>query len=299
VLEDEPAIDASATDALATDAPPPTAVDARVLENILDQFGELFGQPSASRARSLDLRYDLEITADDAAYGCKRDIAYSRTRCCGTCAGSGAQAGSGRELCSDCAGTGNVERAHGLFMVKSACVECSGRGSWPSRPCNECVAGRITVSETVIVEIPPGVEHENTLRIANKGDENAAGERGDLYVVITILGEEVRRHRKGDDVEMKVSLDARQYLLGGSIEVATIAGPTRVKIPWLARDGATITLPGLGFSKTLSEGVYRGEVGRGEHRVILQVSAETRTGAYTLGACFAAVVGLLVMLAIL
>ena len=225
-------------------------------------FGDVFGRRAGRRgARGSDLRYDLTITFDEAAFGTKRTLTIPKTETCGTCGGSGAKPGTERITCPRCGGAGQVSAVQGFFSIQRTCDRCHGMGSIVSQPCPECAgSGRVRTRKTISVSIPPGIEEGATLRITGEGE---AGERGgpsgNLYVVI-----EVEPHpifdRHGDDILCEVPIPFTTATLGGDIEVPTLDGKARLKIPAGTLSGRIFRLKGKGI-------VNRRGYGQGDQHV--------------------------------
>lgn len=215
-------------------------------------FDDFFGGGGRNRdqaARGSDLRVDLEIDFEESVFGSTRELALTLMDECGACHGSGAESGSKRETCRRCNGSGMVVSSSGFFQVRQTCPACGGAGQTITRPCRECQGeGRIKARRTLSLKIPPGVETGSRLRLAGKGEGGArGGPAGDLYVVI-----HVRAHsffqRRGDDIYCDMPLPFTTAALGGEIEVPTIQGYAKLKIPAGTESGTVLRLRGKGVA---------------------------------------------------
>lgn len=219
--------------------------------SIFDDFfgGMGRGQDRESSARGSDLRVDLEIDFEESVFGSQREIALTVMDECGTCKGSGAEPGSKREVCRRCGGSGMVIASSGFFQVRQTCPSCGGAGQTISKPCRACQGeGRVKARRTLNLKIPPGVETGSRLRLAGKGEGGArGGSAGDLYVVI-----HVRAHpyfqRRGEDIFVDMPLPFNIAALGGEIDVPTIHGYAKLKVPAGTVSGTVMRMKGKGVS---------------------------------------------------
>ncbi len=221
-----------------------------------DIFGDIFGGGGRGRQRVVrgeDLRYDLEITLEEAVKGTTKDIQINTLAHCDSCGGSGAEKGSKVETCPHCHGSGRIRRQQGFFVSESICPTCHGSGKKIEKPCRSCHGeGRVHKKENLSVKIPAGVDTGNQLRLAGKG---AAGENGapagDLYVVI-----HVREHnifeRDGNNLYCEVPISFTTAALGGEIEVPTLDGRVKLKIPAETQTGKLFRMRGKGVASTRS-----------------------------------------------
>ncbi len=217
-----------------------------------DIFGDFFGTGrgrTRSRARrGEDLRYDLEIDFEEAARGTEKTISLSRFVTCETCKGSCSASPSGIRTCPNCRGTGQVRIQQGFFSISTTCGQCRGEGRIIVEPCPTCQGqGRVRKTQKLSVRIPAGVDNGSRLRIAGAGEAGfAGGPPGDLYVVIT-----VREHpifaRQGNDVIVEVPISFPQAALGAEIEVPSLQGKLKLKIPPGTQSGKVFRLKGKGF----------------------------------------------------
>ena len=229
-----------------------------------DIFGDIFGGFNGGGGRQRarrgsDLRYDLELSFEEAAFGLKREIAFPRQESCETCQGSGAAPGTTPKTCGSCQGSGRVSRQQGFFMVQTTCPVCRGAGRIITDHCGECRgAGHQNVERKVTVTIPPGVDNGNRLRVTGEG-EGGAGGRGDLYVFIQVAGHETFQ-RDGADVYSEIEIPISDALLGANITVPTIHGDESFDVPKGTRSGTVVRLRGHGIEKI-------GRRGQGDHFV--------------------------------
>ena len=196
-----------------------------------DIFSEMFGGGFGGGGRRQrvvrgdDLRYDIEITLEEAVKGCKKDIRLSTLAECDTCHGTGAEKDSKVETCPHCHGSGRIRRQQGFFVSESVCPSCHGSGKKIEKPCKSCHGdGRVQKAKNLSVTIPAGVDTGNQLRLSGEG---AAGENGapagDLYVVIHVRDHEIFE-RDGSNLYCEVPISFTQAALGGEIEVPTLEG---------------------------------------------------------------------------
>jgi molecular chaperone DnaJ len=225
------------------------------IEDILgDLFGfsDVFGgRPGGRRSaaqRGADLRYDLEITLEEAYHGMTAQLRIPRLETCGSCKGNGAAPGTQPENCSNCGGTGQVRYQQGFFSVARTCQACRGAGRVIKTPCSECRgAGRIEREKQMEVKIPAGVETGSRLRVQGEGEAGTqGGPSGDLYVVIR-LAEHERFERQGSNLYASLPLTFGQAALGADVFVATIEGEEKVKIPSGTQTGTTFRIKGKGM----------------------------------------------------
>jgi molecular chaperone DnaJ len=207
-------------------------------------FDEMFGGGSRDGGRDgSDLRYDLEITLEEAARGVEKEISFRKLVTCEHCHGTGAEPGSKRVTCPTCRGAGQVRRSGGIIVFTQTCPTCGGAGVKIEKPCTVCRAeGRVAKTTKLNVKIPPGVETGSRLRSAGNGEAPAAGgEPGDLYIVLTVRDHELFE-RQGDDLFCEIPIKFTLATLGGSIEVPTLSGKASLKIPAGTQSGTTFRL---------------------------------------------------------
>lgn len=222
-----------------------------------DIFGDIFGSGGGrSRQRVVrgeDLRYDLEITLEEAVKGTTKDIQLDTLAACGTCHGTGAEPDSHVETCPTCHGAGRIQRQQGFFVTEMTCPHCHGSGKIIEKPCRSCHGdGRVHKKRNLAVRIPAGVDTGNQLRLSGEG---AAGENGapngDLYVVIHVKEHEIFQ-RDGNNLYCEVPITFAKAALGGEIEVPTLDGKVKLKIPAETQTGKFFRIRGKGVTTTRS-----------------------------------------------
>jgi molecular chaperone DnaJ len=241
-------------------------------------FDEMFGGGGGrggSRDGS-DLRYDLEITLEEAARGVEKEITFRKLMSCEHCHGSGAEPGSKRVTCPTCRGSGQVRRSGGIIVFTQTCPTCGGAGVKIEKPCTVCRGeGRVAKNTKLNVKIPPGVETGSRLRSAGNGEApSAGGEPGDLYIVLTVKDHELFE-RQGDDLFCEIPIKFTLATLGGSIEVPTLSGKASLKIPVGTQSGTTFRLREKGMP-SLRGGRHGDELIRVHVEVPSSLTAEQR-----------------------
>ncbi|HEV7903212.1 MAG TPA: molecular chaperone DnaJ [Pyrinomonadaceae bacterium] len=229
------------------------------IEDILGDlfgFGDVFGGRAgaggggrrSSAQRGADLRYDLEITLEEAAEGMTAQLRIPRLETCDTCTGTGAKSGTQPETCSTCSGAGQVRYQQGFFSVARTCSACRGTGRIIKNPCETCRgAGRVERERQMEVKVPAGVETGSRLRITGEGEGGASGGgAGDLYVVIHVKEHE-QFERQGSNLYAAVPVTFAQAALGSEIMVKTLAGEQPLKIPAGTQTGTVFRLKGHGM----------------------------------------------------
>ena len=229
-------------------------------------FGAMGGRPSGVRSGN-SLQCKVSISFQEAAAGVSKTIEIKRKELCNTCNGTGAAAGTSPKTCATCQGRGQVYQSQGFFSVATTCPTCHGRGQIIEKPCNECRGSGFQQKTTKIqIKIPAGVDDGMRLRIPDEGEpSNSGGPRGDLHCYIHVKEHEFFQ-RHGDDVLCEVPITFSQAALGAEVEVPTLKGRAKVKIPPGTQSGSMIYLRGQGFQH------IRG-YGTGDQ--ILQVVVET------------------------
>ena len=222
-----------------------------VFGNIFDEmFGGAGGRPGGrSDTRGQDLRFNLEITLEQAYSGTEATVRVPSSVSCEVCHGSGAEAGSKPQQCPTCKGHGRLRAQQGFFTVERTCHTCHGAGQVIDKPCKSCAGqGRVRRDKTLKVNIPAGVEDGTRIRLSGEGEAGTrGGPAGDLYVFLS-----VRRHqlfeREAADVHCRVPISMVQATLGGSIEVPTLDGKmARINIPAGAQNGHQFRMRGKGM----------------------------------------------------
>jgi molecular chaperone DnaJ len=219
-------------------------------------FDDLFGtgrRGRGTRERSHgmdgeDLRYELSITLREAAFGCKKEIAYDRLQQCLECKGAGVEPGSRKEDCPQCGGTGQVHRSQGFFTVSQTCPRCHGSGQFAKNPCKHCRGeGRIRAHRKLSIKIPPGVETGSRLKMSDEGNAGiGGGSQGSLYILVHVEDDEFFE-RHGNDVLCEVPIPFYVAALGGEVEVPTLDGSAMLKIPSGTQSNKIFRLKGKGI----------------------------------------------------
>jgi molecular chaperone DnaJ len=224
-----------------------------------DVFGDIFGGSRGGgrgQGRGSDLRYGLELSLEQAVSGDNVEIRIPSLVACEDCNGSGAAKGSSPSTCLDCNGAGQIRVAQGFFSLQQTCPRCRGAGSVITDPCRACGgAGRTETRKTLSVNIPPGVDTGDRIRLAGEGEAGVnGGPTGDLYVQI-----EVRDHpifvRDGRNLHCDVPLSFVDAALGGELEVPTLNGRVKLKIPAETQSGKVFRLRGKGVTPVRGGGV--------------------------------------------
>ncbi len=221
-----------------------------------DIFGDLFGgRGRRGAARGSDLRYHLEITFEEAAFGGAKDVTIPRLEDCGTCTGSGVKPGTKPKVCSTCGGAGEIRVSQGFFSIARACPGCGGTGRLVEHPCADCQGrGQKEQERTLSVKIPPGVNEGTRLRFVGEGEGGrGGGPRGDLYVVLAIKPHPLFT-RDEEQVLCEVPLSFPQAALGCALEVPTLDGKVQMKIPAGTQPGASFRLKGKGVPHLRGQG---------------------------------------------
>jgi len=213
-------------------------------------FGMAGGRSRGTRAeRGADLRYNMEISLEEAFAGKAAQIRIPTSVTCDACSGNGAKAGTKPKACPHCGGAGRIRHAQGFFTLERTCTGCQGRGLVIDTPCPSCSgAGRVTRERTLSVNIPPGVEDGTRIRLQGEGEAGVrGGPSGDLYIFLS-LGSHAFFQRDGADLHCRVPISMVQAALGGEFEVPTIdSGKTRVKVPEGTQSGRRFRLHGKGM----------------------------------------------------
>ena len=221
-----------------------------------DIFDDLFGMGGGGRAkarggreRGADLRYNMEITLEDAYRGKTAQVSLPTSVMCESCSGTGAKTGTKAKACATCGGMGKVRATQGFFTIERTCPGCHGRGQVIESPCTSCSgAGRVTRERTLSVNIPAGVEDGTRIRLAGEGEAGArGGPAGDLYIFLSLASHELFQ-RDGADLYCRVPVSMVTAALGGEFEVPTMDGGNgKVKIPGGTQSGTRFRLAGKGM----------------------------------------------------
>jgi molecular chaperone DnaJ len=239
-------------------------------------FENLFGggsPDSTQPQRGNDLRYDMEITFEDAAHGCEKEITLTKPETCETCQGSGAEPGSRVRTCPSCRGRGQVINSRGIFSIAQNCPNCQGAGQVFDKPCKACRSeGRRERSSKIKLRIPAGVDTGSRLRSAGNGEAGfRGGPSGDLYVVLHVKAHAIFQ-RDGDDLLCEVPVSFIQAALGAEIEVPALDGRAAIKVPPGTQPGTMFRLKGKGIMNVQG-------YGRGDLHVRINVEVPTHLSA--------------------
>lgn len=244
-------------------------------------FGDIFeaffgggGQRRRGPAKGADLRYNLEISFEEAAFGLERDIDVPRTERCEQCHGSGAAPGTEPRTCPKCNGMGQIQftqsTAFGRFVQTRPCDQCGGDGRIVETPCSECGgSGFVRRTRKIHVKIPGGVDNGSRLRVTGEGEPGErGGPNGDLYVYIKVKPHKLYK-REGNDVITEVKVSFPQAALGDEIEVPTLEGKVKLKVPEGTQSGTFFRLRGKGIPDVHG-------YGRGDQHVKVTVVTPTK-----------------------
>ncbi len=240
-------------------------------------FEEFFGgggsRKSATKPRGSDLRYDLEISLEEAATGVEKELEIERYVPCDTCDAKGSKTGGGVKTCSTCGGRGVVARQAGIFIQQATCPECRGSGETISDPCNSCKGdGRVQRDSRIKLRIPAGVDTGTRLRSTGNGDAGVrGGASGDLYVFLHVRDHDVFE-RDDADLFCTVPLPFSIAAMGGELKVPTLDGQSSIKIPVGTQGGTVFRVREKGMP-TLSGGR------KGNLNVTVQVEVPTKLNA--------------------
>ncbi|RLA85219.1 MAG: molecular chaperone DnaJ [Deltaproteobacteria bacterium] len=228
----------------------------KTVEDIFSAFNDLFEEffgfstrrPSPRRGQ--DLRYDLTLTFMEAVKGTTKSIRIPKRMPCERCNASGIEPGTSPEVCPYCYGRGHITRSQGFFTLTTTCGHCGGHGTIITNPCKACKGqGWVKGEKELRIDIPAGVYEGLRLRIEGEGEEGEwGGPPGDLYVYIHVRPHE-DFERRGDDIVYRLALSFPMAALGGEVEVPTLEGPTKVRIPPGTQPGEVIRLKGKGVPR--------------------------------------------------
>jgi molecular chaperone DnaJ len=219
-----------------------------------DIFGDLFGGGrgheggfrTSQAAGGRDIEYEITIDLLSALKGFETELSLQKMKDCPGCHGSGTDPGSSMTKCRTCGGSGRMNVAQGPIQFTKSCPDCHGHGS-TGKPCPQCKGGgRVDSTDRIRVTIPRGVKEGSRVRLAGKGEQGFDGEQpGDLYLIVHVKDHPLLR-RDGDDLFMEVPITVGEAVKGGSIEIPTIDGPVKVKVPPGSQSGQTLRLKGKG-----------------------------------------------------
>lgn len=248
-------------------------------EDIFASFGDIFEDVfgftgGARRSRTAarpgaDLRYDLKISFMEAVTGAEKEVTIEKYENCATCGGNGCEPGTAPEICHRCRGMGQIRQSSGFFSISTTCPDCRGEGSRIKNPCRSCLgSGRMKTSKKTHLRIPAGVDSGSRLRLRGEGEEGrSGGPRGDLYVFIHVEPHEFFQ-RDGSDIYCQIPVSMTQAALGATLEIPTLQGEEKMKIPKGTQSGRIFRLKGKGIPH------LRG-FGRGDQIVQLVVKIPT------------------------
>lgn len=227
-----------------------------------DIFGDFFGggrgRPRGRARRGDDLRYDLQIKFEDAAFGCEKKLSVPRWKGCETCGAKGTKSGTAPRACPSCRGSGQIRFQQGFFSIAKTCSQCAGAGTIIADPCETCGGGgRVHLTQQLNVKIPPGVDDGSRLKLRGEGEAGTGGgPAGDLYVVISVKEHPIFG-RQGKDVVCEIPVSFTQLALGAEIEVPTLEDKAKLKIPSGTQTGTVFRLKEKGIPDL--QGYARGD----------------------------------------
>ncbi len=237
-------------------------------------FEEFFGgggrRDRSGRQRGSDLRYDLQITLEEAATGVEKQLELEKFAKCDKCSGSGSADGSGTNTCSTCGGAGQVISSRGFFQVQQTCPSCGGSGQTIANPCTKCGGdGRAQKSTRIKLKIPAGIANGSRLRTSGNGDAGVrGGPSGDLYVVIHIREHEIFE-RDENDLFCEVPISFAKAALGGELSVPTLEGKSSIKVPPGTQNGTIFRIRNKGIT-------FLNSSRKGDLHVRVQVEVPTK-----------------------
>jgi molecular chaperone DnaJ len=228
------------------------------LGSIFEQFFGMGGEEHdpTGPARGSDLRYDMQITLEEAVAGVEKEITVNKPATCDHCGGSGAEKGTKRIRCIQCAGRGRVVMSRGIFSIQQACPRCEGAGEVLEKPCKTCHGdGRISKPSSIKLRIPGGVDTGTRLRSTGNGEAGQrGGPAGDLYVILHVAEHDIFK-REGDHLYCEVPISFTQAALGAELDVPTLTGKARIVVPAGTQAGATFRLKGRGVKSLQGHGL--------------------------------------------
>jgi len=223
-----------------------------------DVFGDIFGGGGGGGRRGqvyrgADLRYNLELSLEEAVRGTEVRIRVPTLETCDTCHGSGAKAGTSATSCATCGGHGQVRMQQGFFSIQQTCPACRGSGKVIKSPCDTCHGqGRIQATKTLSVKVPAGVDEGDQIRLAGEGEAGeSGGPAGDLYVQVRLKPHDLFK-RDGDDLHCEMPISFATAVLGGEVEIPTLDGRASLKIPAATQTGKVFRLRGKGVRNVRS-----------------------------------------------
>jgi molecular chaperone DnaJ len=223
-----------------------------------DVFGDIFGGGGGRRGgpqRGSDLRYTMALSLEEAVKGCEKKITIPTLVACNTCDGSGAKPGTSPKVCSTCAGQGQVRMQQGFFAVQQTCPSCRGQGTKIDSPCGSCHGrGVKEETKTLNVKVPAGVDTGDRIRLSGEGEAGGlGGPAGDLYVQMSVKDHAIFE-RDGHNLYCDVPISIVDAVLGGELEVPTLDGRVKLKIPAETQSGRMFRLRGKGVTPIRASG---------------------------------------------
>ena len=231
-----------------------------------DMFGDLFGRSKRGKRsqKGADLQGKLQLTFEEAAFGCMQTVTFKRQCACETCKGTGGQPESQLISCNSCGGSGNVQHRQGSFIIQMTCQTCQGRGSFIEVPCNNCRGTGVATEEcTINVDIPAGINSDSQIKISGEGEGSPGGHRGDVYVHVTVSPHS-RFKRDGANIRSVIKVKFSDVALGAKIDVETLYGNEKIVLPPGTQSGTALRLAKKGVPKIRVPG-------RGDHFVTVIV----------------------------
>jgi len=242
-----------------------------LFDEIFEDLGfNIFGGRGSGARRSRrgrDVRIEVDITLEEAATGVEKKISIPRYETCSACSGSGAKPGTKRSTCPMCKGSGQVAISSGFFRMVQTCSRCRGVGSVVNQPCLDCRGqGRVKVTHKLKIKIPAGVDDNSSLRIRGEG-ESGMSSKGDLYVLIGVKPHSIFK-REGNDLYTEGSISFAKAALGGEVEIPTLNGKVKMKIPAGTQSGKVFRIRGKGMPDLHG-------YGRGDELVRIRIKVPT------------------------
>jgi molecular chaperone DnaJ len=256
-----------------------TGFDPTIFSEFGDIFGDLFGfgdilggsgRHRSPAQRGSDLRYNLELSFMEAAFGLKTKIKIPRLESCQNCSGTGAAPGSGSTTCPTCHGQGQIRYQQGFFSISRTCHHCQGAGTIIRNPCKECRGqGRVQRERTLEIKIPAGVDNGQRMRIGGEGEAGVhGGPPGDLDVVFFVKEHDIFERRQ-NDIYCTIPISFAQAALGAEITIPTLEGEEKLRIPDGTQSGEVFRLRGKGISSPTGKG-------RGDQHVRVNIVTPTK-----------------------
>jgi len=252
--------------------------DPAIFSEFGDIFGDLFGfgdimgggRRRSAAQRGDDLRYNLELTFMEAAFGVKTKIKIPRMVPCELCSGSGAAPGAGSSTCPTCQGQGQIRYQQGFFSISRTCHHCQGKGTIIKNPCKECRGeGRVHRERTLELKIPAGVDNGQRMRLSGEGEAGVhGGPSGDLDVVFFVKEHEIFE-RQQNNIYCTIPISIAQAALGAEVTIPTLEGEDKLKIPEGTQSGKIFSLRGKGIASPTGKG-------RGDQYVRVNVTIPTK-----------------------